>query len=207
MSGPLPRAGQNRPFPISPPCPQLQKILLHWGLKAKSFLCWLMLLLALNFLPQPLQTNTWPLCCQTMCLLGVRKDLKALSRTLQGWTFSLLCPPTQIPYTNNIDSLTNSLLTSSGRGASLFRCFLKLILVLKATTQLIRLMFLRAITLARWLSCIIFEGRLAPWTSNMCLDMLDFLEHFFFCHNWNTVLANRAGWQVAGGSGCWDLIS
>ena len=42
------------------------------------------LLLGLNFLPQPLQANTWPLCCQILCWLGICKDLKALSQTLQG---------------------------------------------------------------------------------------------------------------------------
>ena len=35
-----------------------------------------------------------------------------------------------------------------------------------------------AINLARYLSCSIFEGRLAPWTMNMCLDRQDFLKKF-----------------------------
>ena len=35
---PLPRAGQNRPFPLFPLCPQLQKLFLHWGLKPKKLL-------------------------------------------------------------------------------------------------------------------------------------------------------------------------
>ena len=56
----------------------------------------LILLLGLNFLPQPLQANTRPLCCQILCWLDICKDLKALSQKLQGWTCSLslvLCPP------------------------------------------------------------------------------------------------------------------
>ena len=38
----------------------------------------------LAFLSQPLQTNTWQLCCKILCWLSVCKDLKALSQTLQG---------------------------------------------------------------------------------------------------------------------------
>ena len=45
--------------------------------------------LGLNFLQQPLQANTWPLYCQIVCWLGIFKDLKALSQTLQG---TLFCP-------------------------------------------------------------------------------------------------------------------
>ena len=41
-----------------------------------------------------------------------------------------------------------------------------------------KLILLWAISLAIYLSCSIFEGRLAPWTKNMCVDMLDFLEKF-----------------------------
>ena len=41
-----------------------------------------------------------------------------------------------------------------------------------------KLILLRAINLARYLSCSIFEGRLDQWTTNMCLYRLDFLEKF-----------------------------
>ena len=34
------------------------------------------------------------------------------------------------------------------------------------------------INLARYLSCSILEGRQAPWTTNMSLDRLEFLEKF-----------------------------
>ena len=37
-----------------------------------------MLLLGSNFLPQPLQTNTWPLCCQITCWWCIDKDVKFL---------------------------------------------------------------------------------------------------------------------------------
>ena len=37
-----------------------------------------------ELLAQPLQASTWPLCCQILCWLGICKDLKALSQTLQG---------------------------------------------------------------------------------------------------------------------------
>ena len=67
---------------------KLQRLFLWWVLKWNSFLGLLMPLLVLNFLPQPLQTNTWPLCCQIMCWLAVCKDLKAFSHALQGWTLS-----------------------------------------------------------------------------------------------------------------------
>ena len=62
-----------------------------WGLQPKSFLCLLMLFLVLNFLPQPLQTITRPLCCQIVCWLGAHTDLKAMSHTIQGWTICLIC--------------------------------------------------------------------------------------------------------------------
>ena len=68
---------------------EVAKTLLWWGLPHKSLLCLLMMLLGLNFLTQPLQANTWPLCCQILCWL--EKDLTTLSQTLQGWTFSLPC--------------------------------------------------------------------------------------------------------------------
>ena len=42
-----------------------------------------------------------------------------------------------------------------------------------------RLILLPAINFARYLSCSILEGRPFPWTTNMCLDRLDFLEKFF----------------------------
>ena len=37
-----------------------------------------------------------------------------------------------------------------------------------------KLILLCAINLARYLTCSIFEGWLAPWTTNICLDRLDF---------------------------------
>ena len=61
------------------------------GLPHKSLLCLLLLLFVLNFLPQPLQTNTWSLCRQTLCWLGAGKDLKALSQTLPRWNLFLSC--------------------------------------------------------------------------------------------------------------------
>ena len=105
---PLPGAGQKCPLPLRIPLTfilrmislivvpphiieKLQKLFLWRGLTHTSFLCLLILLLVLNFLPKPLQTNTCPMCCQILWWLGVGKDLKALSQTLQGWTLSLSC--------------------------------------------------------------------------------------------------------------------
>ena len=51
------------------------KIFLWWGLPHSSLLCLLILLLGFNFLPQPLQANTWPLCCHILCWLGICKNL------------------------------------------------------------------------------------------------------------------------------------
>jgi hypothetical protein len=55
--------------------------------------------------------NTWPPFCQFLCWLGICKDLKALSQTLQRWTLSLsydLSPHTAlIQSRNNMISLTN----------------------------------------------------------------------------------------------------
>ena len=74
-----------------------------------------------------------------------------------------------------------------------------------------KLILLCAINLAEYLSCSIFWGRLAQWITNMCFDSLGILN--FFCHIGYTVLANRAGWQVAGDllhqesldNSCWDF--
>ena len=75
-----------------------------------------------------------------------------------------------------------------------------------------KLILLRAINFTRYLSCSIFWGRLAPWTTNMCLNRLGII--ICFCHSGYTVLANRAGWQVAGDllsresldNSCWDFV-
>ena len=64
------------------------------------------------------------------------------------------------------------------------------------------LILLRAINLARYLSCNVFEGGLVPWTITMCLDRLDCLGSS--CHSGYTVLANRAGWRVAGDLVPWE---
>ena len=112
---PLPGAGQHSPLPLllpptcsawgwSPQCwslPRMQKWQkLWWGLPHTRFLCLLTLLLGLNYFPQPLQANTWPLCCQILCWLGICKDLKALSQTLQECALSLSC--TLSPYSDLI---------------------------------------------------------------------------------------------------------
>ena len=60
------------------PCPTRRSILRLW-----------MLMLVWSFLPQPLQTNTWPICCQIMCWLSIGKDLKSFSQTLQRWSLFL----------------------------------------------------------------------------------------------------------------------
>ena len=73
-----------------------------------------------------------------------------------------------------------------------------------------KLILLRAINLARYLSCSIFENRLAPWTTNMCLDRLDFLEKFlpqWFNYNilfWQT--GQGGEWQVILGLGSHQII-
>ena len=167
-----------------------QKFFLWWGMPRTSLLCLLTLLLGLNFLPQPLQANTLPLSCQILCWLGICKDLKALSQTLQGWTRSLSCalsPPTLIPSSNNMISLTNLPSTPRGpvasRWAPLFICSLKLILVLKMMLQMTNLILWCAYNLTRYPSCSIFYKGLAPWTTNMCLDR-KFIFFFKFMPQW-----------------------
>ena len=54
-------------------------------------MCLWMLMLVWNFLPQPLQRNTLPLCCQIICWLCIGKDLKSLSQTLQRCMMMGLC--------------------------------------------------------------------------------------------------------------------
>ena len=54
------------------------------------------------------------------------------------------------------------------------------------------------------LFCSSFGGRIAPWTTNMCFDKLDFLEKL--CHICYTVLANRVGWRMVGDLVPWELL-
>ena len=49
--------------------------------------------------------------------------------------------------------------------------------------------------LAQVLSCSIFEGPLASWTANMCLDRLDLK---ISCHSGYADLVNKVEWQVEG---------
>ena len=80
---------------ICPSWISLQKLFLWWGLPTASFLCLLMLLLVLDFLPKPLQTSTWPLCCQILCILGSQEwneDFLNLSlniESLKSWVLTL----------------------------------------------------------------------------------------------------------------------
>ena len=120
---PFPGAGQNCPLPFFlPPHVQIEDDLINGGpcltwISCKSsscgeashtsLLCLLMMLLTLNFLPLPLHTKTWPLCCHSLCWWGVGKDLKALSHTLQKCQPFLLSPSTIIPSSNKRNSLTN----------------------------------------------------------------------------------------------------
>ena len=124
---PLPRAGQNHPFPLLPPCPTWKVAKAFPVVRLETIFlccCW-----------------SWTSChnpcrqmhgCQVMCCLGVPKDWKVLSHTLQRWTLSLLCDlsPILISSKNNMNFLTNPPLTSSGSGtrrwAPLFMCLLKL---------------------------------------------------------------------------------
>ena len=57
-----------------------------------------------------------------------------------------------------------------------FHVFLKADPSLEGDVANEKLILLRAINL--YLSCSIFEGWLAPWTINMCLDRPDFIERF-----------------------------
>ena len=49
--------------------------------------------------------------CQIVCWLGICKDLKTLSQTLQGWTLSLscICTTTLIPSSNYMSFLKTAL--------------------------------------------------------------------------------------------------
>ena len=78
-------------FLPSPHHVQIKNILFDGGpcLTRRSLLRLWMPMLVWKFLPQPLQTNTWPTCCQIMCWLCIDKDLNSLSQTLQTWTLSL----------------------------------------------------------------------------------------------------------------------
>ena len=68
--------------------------------------------LGLNFLPQPLHANTLPLCCQMLCWLSTCKDRVEPSLSL------MLCPPTLIPSSDNMISLTKLPSTPAGPVAS-----------------------------------------------------------------------------------------
>ena len=66
------------------PLREVAQVLPVESLPLTSFLCLFKLLWVLNILSQPMQTNSWPLCCRILCWLGVGKYMKALSQTLQG---------------------------------------------------------------------------------------------------------------------------
>ena len=121
----------------------------------------------LELLATTLEDNTWLLCCQIMCCLGVPKDLKALSHTVQRCTLSLLFAWS--PHTDPIQQQHEfphkpALNTCRSRCQLMItplHVLLKLILVLKMRYQMAKLIFLRAINLARYLPCsILRDGRL-----------------------------------------------
>ena len=163
-----------------------QKLFLWWALPHTSLLCLFGLLLEFNSLPQTLQANTLPLCCQILCLLSICKDLKALSQTLQGWTLFLslmLGPANKIP-SSNILSLTNLPSTPAGPVASRWAVSTHIHLLPKTDPHLkddvaddkadpLVFLQLNQISVLQYF----FKG-LAPRTTKMCLDRLFFLKKF-----------------------------
>ena len=125
--------------------------------------------------PPPL-CPTWRRCKSSFCG-DACKDLKDITgvNTLSLVWFSPHTDPIQQQHNFPPDSPSTSSGPGASRWAPLFMCFLKLILVFKAMSKLI---LLRAINLARLLTCSIFKGWLAQWTTNMFLDGMDFLEKF-----------------------------
>ena len=125
---PLPGAGQNRPLPLLlPPQVQIEDDLLNGEFAKALEACHNNLLvsvgavfLGLNFLPQTLQTNTWPLCCPILFWLSVGKDLNPCNRHYRGEpSLSLvLCSLKMITSINNMNSLTNLPSTPPVPGAS-----------------------------------------------------------------------------------------
>ena len=135
-----------------------------------------MLLLVLNFLPQPLQTNAW---LSSYVLLRRSQRLESLVTYITEVNpLSLVC---FVPLT---DSIQNQHEFPHKPALDIFRFRYKqmstpLHVPLKADPSLEgNTAKLHAINLARYLSCSIFEGRMDPWTTNMCLDRLEFREKF-----------------------------
>ena len=60
-----------------------------------------------------------------------------------------------------------------------------------------KLVFLRAINLARYLYCSIFKERLAPWTTNMCFYSLHLVEKFL-PQSVTALFWQTTGWREAG---------
>ena len=177
------------------PCPVVR-------LAPHKLLCLLILLLGLNFLPQPLQANTLPLCCQILCWLGICKDLKALSQTLQGWTISLSCALS--PHTGPIQRQHDfphkpalNTCRSSGQQMSTPSH-----VPLKADSGLENDVADDKADLLVWLQLNqisvlqYFLKTACSMDHNMCLESLFSLRIYF--HSGCTVPANREGWQVAG---------
>ena len=143
-----------------------------------------------EFLATTLAENTWPLCCHNLCWLGVGKDLKALSQTLQGWTLSLSCDLS--PHSDPIQQQHEF-----PHKPALKNC--RTFCVPTTWPGVCLAVFLRDSRLHGPPIC-----DLTGWT--------------FFkrsCHSGCTVLANRPGWQVAGDlvrqeaphdSWCWVFV-
>ena len=133
-----------------------------------------------NFLPQPLQTNTW-----TDCVLVRRSQRLESLVTDITWVnpLSLMC--VVLPHCT--DPIQQRHEFPHKPALDIFRSSTSLHVIYKAGPSLegdvaddkADPSVCHQLGHLRWhLSCIIFDGRFASWTTNMCLDRLDFLEKF-----------------------------
>ena len=165
-----------------------------------------MLLLGLNFLPKPFQANTWPLCCNFLCWLGICKDMKAFSQTLQGWTLSLSCALS--PYTDPILQKHDfphkpALETCRSRCQHMST---SLHVLLKANMCLDRPFFVCLKFLPQWLHCSGKQGRVASESWYGASGAPDNSWCWGFVYLYNVVVQLLLGEKnlEAGAAGEWD---
>ena len=132
---PFPGAGQNYPVPLLPPCPTWIscKIYSCGETFNQNLLVSVDAVVGLELLAKTLADKHMNTVLPNCVLVRDWQRLESLVTDITWMNpFShMLCPTTLIPTSNNMNSLRNLPLTSSGP-ANLFMCFLELILVLKA---------------------------------------------------------------------------
>ena len=131
---PLPGAGQNCPFPLLPLAQhgEVAKSLPGVRLETKKLIVSIDAVVGLELLAKTLEDKHMATVLLNYVLFMSSQRRERITLRGEPSLSCVICPTTLILSSNNMNYLTNPLLTSAGPGAPLFMCFLKLILVLTA---------------------------------------------------------------------------